>query len=80
MEKLVRFQSKGLVTIPKRFRQELGLEKDSLAKIKKEKGKLILEPIRTLPYPVRSYSGKELEKFLEIDSEETKELKKKGLL
>lgn len=79
-EELVKLQSKGLITIPKRFREEFAFEDNSIVRIKKDKGRLILEPVRTLPYPVRSYSKREIKEFLKLDAYETKELKRKKLL
>lgn len=79
-EEIVKVQTKGLITIPKDFRDELGFEESSLARVKKEKGRLILEPVRALPYPVRSYTKKEVEKFVKEDKKETKALKNKSLL
>jgi len=37
---LVKILPKGLVTIPKKLREDVGLEENSLARIKKEGGKL----------------------------------------
>ena len=79
-EKLVKIQPKGLLTIPKKFRSELGFEENGLARIRKEKGRLVLEPVRTLSYPVRKYTIKELGDFLALDREESKKLRKKDLL
>lgn len=79
-EILVKIQSRGLLTIPKKFRQALALEENNLARLKKEKGRLIIEPVRTLPYPVRSYTQKDLKGFIDLDKKETQELKKSGLL
>ena len=50
------------------------------ARVKEEKGRLVIEPVRILPYPVRSYSQADLEEFFAEDEQETKILKKKGLL
>ena len=58
----------------------MGFEESNLARLKQEKGRLILEPVRTLNYPVRSYTDKELEEFIKLDKEESKKLRKKGLL
>lgn len=55
-EDIVKMQSKGLLTIPKRFREELGFEEDGLVRVMEEKGRIVLEPVRILDYPVRSYS------------------------
>ena len=36
--------------------------------------------IRTLSYPVRSYTDKELQEFFDLDERETRLLKTKGLI
>ena len=77
---IVKVQTKGLVTIPKKFRDDLGFEENGLVRMRKEKGSLVLEPVRILPYSVRSYTDKEIEKFLKEDRKETRELRKKNLL
>jgi len=69
-----------VITIPKNYRDELGLGKDDLIRMKKNKGRIIFEPVRTLPYPVRSYTKSEVDEFSQEDKKETKILKKKGLL
>ena len=78
-EEIVKIQPKGLITIPKRFRQALGFEENNLVRLKGDKGRLIMEPVRTLSYPVRSYTADEIDQFLKLDQEETKALRKKGL-
>lgn len=80
LEDIVKMQPKGLLTIPKRFREELGFEEDGLVRVKKEKGRIVLEPVRILDYPVRSYSKEEIDEFLALDRKEAKELKQKGLI
>lgn len=79
-EEIIKFQPKGLLTIPKKFRQNLGFEEKALVRIKAEKGRLIIEPVRTLPYPVRSYTDTEIKEFLAFDRKESEELKKKKSL
>lgn len=79
LEEIVKIQPKGLFTIPKKFRTEL-FEENGFARVRKEKGRLILEPVRTLPYPVRSYTDEEVKEFMDLDTYETKKLKAKGLL
>ena len=78
--KIVKIQTKGLITIPKEYRKELGFEESGLVRVKKGKGRIVIEPVRVLPYPVRSYTKKEIEEFLKLDEKESKRLKKKGLL
>lgn len=80
IEEIVKVQSKGLVTIPKKLRQRLGLEENGLIKLKEEKGRLVIEPLRTMPYPVRSYTEKDLKEFIELDKKETQILRKKSSL
>lgn len=80
VEEIIRILPKGLITIPKKLREELGFDENSLVRLKREKGRLIIEPTRTLPYPVRSYTEREIQEFIELDKKESKSLKKKKLL
>ena len=77
---IIKIQNKGLITIPKSFRDELGLTANSLARITKVKGRLVLEPLKTLPYKVRSYQETEIDEFLELDKKESRQLRKKGII
>lgn len=79
-EKLVKIQNKGLITIPKSLRDYLKLKTNSLVRMRKNKGSIIIEPVRTLPYPIRSYTDSELDSFFKLDEKESKKLKKEGLL
>ncbi len=79
-DEIVKILPKGLMTIPKKFRRELGFEENGLARVKKERGRLIIEPIFTLPYRVRSYNDQEINEFIDLDRKENKELRKKKLL
>ena len=71
-QQIVKVQEKGLITIPIAFREALGLKKDSFAKIYKENGKLILEPVSMLSYSVRSYTNEEIGDFVNLDRKESK--------
>lgn len=79
-EEIIKIQPKGLLTIPKSLRLRLGFVENSLVRVKEEKGRLIMEAVRTLPYPVRNYTDDEIALFLELDRKQSKELKKKGLI
>lgn len=79
-EEIAKLQPKGLLTIPKKFREDLGLEENKVVRLKKDRGRLIVEPVKTLDYPVRTYSQKELDEFFALDEKESKELKAKGFL
>ncbi|KKS79398.1 MAG: hypothetical protein UV54_C0035G0009 [Candidatus Beckwithbacteria bacterium GW2011_GWA2_43_10] len=79
-EEIAKLQPKGLLTIPKKFREKLGFSENNLVRLKADRGRLIVEPVKTLPYPVRTYSDQELKEFFALDDEESKKLKAKGLL
>lgn len=80
VEQIIKILPKGLITIPKKFRSDLGLEENNLARVKKEPGRLIIEPIRTLPYPVRHYTNEEIDEFFALDDKESRELREEGLI
>ena len=80
VEEIVRLQQKGLITIPKKFRIQLNIAENDLLRLKNEKGRIVLEPVRTLPYPVRSYTMQEINEFIALDARETKVLKKKKIV
>jgi AbrB family looped-hinge helix DNA binding protein len=77
---VVKIQARGILTIPKKVRQSLGLEEDSLARLLVEKGRLVIDPVRSLPYPVRNYTDKEIADFIKLDAKQTEELKGQGKL
>ena len=79
-EEIVRILPKGLMTIPISLRRKFGLKDNGLIKLVEDKGRLIMEPVFTLPYKVRTYSAQELKKFIDKDKKESKNLKRKGLL
>lgn len=78
-EEIIKLQPKGVLTVPKKMREGL-FDDMGIAKISRQGAKLIIEPIRTLSYPVRSYGEDDLRDFFELDEKETKELKSKGLI
>lgn len=79
-EDIVKLQERGILTIPRSIRTVMGLEKNSLIRIRQDRSRLILEPVRVLPYLARSYRSDDLEEFFELDAKESKTLKEKGLL
>ena len=65
-EEWLRVLTKGMVTIPKAWREELGFEEGKVIKAKKIANKIIIEPIeKSAPY--RIYSQKELTQFIKDD-------------
>ena len=79
LEEIVKIQPRGLFTIPKKLRTTLGFSDNSLIRVKEEKGSLVLEPVRTFPYPVRGYTEEDIKEFIELDKKESKVLRKKGI-
>lgn len=80
VEDIIKILPKGVITIPKKIRQFLGFSDNSLARVKAERGRLIIEPMSTLPYPIRNYTDQEITEFINKDKKETLELKIKSLL
>jgi AbrB family looped-hinge helix DNA binding protein len=74
LEDIVKMQPKGLVTIPKKIREYVGIAENDLVRVRTDRGRLTIEPVRTLAYPVRSYTDRELQEFIELDKKESKEL------
>lgn len=71
---------KGMITLPKIWREELGIKEGEVVLARKEKSKIIIEPLREREIPYRVYSQKELEQFLkddELSSELSKKIKAK---
>lgn len=80
LEDIVKMQPKGLVTIPKKLRDVIGIAENDLVRVRTDRGRLTIEPVRTLAYPVRSYTDMELREFIELDKKESKVLRKKKTL
>jgi len=78
-EQIILLQPRGVFTVPKKLREGL-FDSSGVARIKRMGRKLVIEPVRTLSYSVRSYTNSELDEFFELDEKETKELKTKGLI
>jgi len=61
----IRILSKGMITIPKAFRDGLGIKEGEIARIKKIGRRLVIEPREIADYEV--YSDDELKTMLEED-------------
>lgn len=66
-EEWLKVLGKGMVTIPKLWREELGLEEGDIVKAKKEGNKVVIEPQQSSLAPYRIYSNAEIDAFLEED-------------
>ena len=78
-EEIIKLQPRGVFTLPKKLREGL-FDENGLAKITRSGRKLVIEPIRTLSYSVRSYTDKEVQSFFDLDEKETKYLKEKDFI
>lgn len=65
-EEYLKILGKGMVTIPKEWRVELGLEEGDIVKAKKEGNKVVIE-LREGEAPYRTFSDQEIEEWLKID-------------
>ncbi|MBL7036269.1 hypothetical protein ISR94_00275 [Candidatus Microgenomates bacterium] len=78
-EQIIQLQPRGVFTIPKKLREGL-FDDMGIAKIMRLGRKLVIEPVRTLPYQARSYTDDELGDFYKLDDKETKKLRAKGII
>ena len=65
-EELLRVLTKGMITIPKSWRDELGINEGEIIKAKKSGYKIIIE-VKNKSVPYRIYSQEELKQFLKDD-------------
>ncbi len=64
----IRVLGKGMITIPKKWRDELEIEEGAIIKAKKIDQKVIIESTQKASFaPYRIYSRTELNQFLEDD-------------
>lgn len=67
-EEWLKVLGKGMVTLPKRWRDEMDLKEGDVVKAKKEGNKVVLESSTVSFAPYRVYSDDEIEEFLVEDS------------
>ena len=65
-EEWLKILDKGMLTIPKKWREELGFEKGKVIKAKKTGRTIVIEPIEE-EAPYRLYTDKEISEFLKAD-------------
>lgn len=58
---------KGMVTLPKKWRDDLGLTEGDVIKAKKEGSKVVIEGNRSKNAPYKIYSDAEIDEFLSND-------------
>ncbi|MBI2326979.1 AbrB/MazE/SpoVT family DNA-binding domain-containing protein [Candidatus Curtissbacteria bacterium] len=67
---------KGMVTLPKKWRQDLGMIMGDVVKAKKEGSKITIEPQKSSSVPYRIYSDAEIDQFIKEDKLEKRLAKK----
>ena len=67
-EEWLKVLGKGMVTLPKKWRDELGIENGDVVKAKKEGSKVIIEAKESKKAPYRVYTDAEIDAFLEEDT------------
>jgi AbrB family looped-hinge helix DNA binding protein len=79
MPTLVQFQSRGVLSIPKAIRDLLNLAQGSLAKVFVKNGAIVIKPVRVAAdedFVPRTYSKKEIERWIKEDTLDAKTNKK----
>lgn len=66
-EEWLRILGKGMVTLPKKWREELGIESGDIVKAKKEGDRVVIEAQKLTRVPYRVYSDNDIEEFLKED-------------
>ena len=68
-EEWLKVLGKGMITLPKKWRDEMGIENGDVVKAKKKGNKVVIEAqSQTRPtVPYRIYSAEEVKEFLEED-------------
>lgn len=74
-EEWLKILTKGMVTLPKSWRKELGIEEGKMVKAKMTDSQIIIEPLEK-PVLYRIYTKKELQQFVR-DDKLPKKLRKK---
>ncbi len=59
---------KGMVTLPKKWRDELGIASGDIVKAKKDGNRVVIEPQKSKLAPYRVYNDREIDKFLKDDT------------
>ncbi|MBI2594325.1 AbrB/MazE/SpoVT family DNA-binding domain-containing protein [Candidatus Curtissbacteria bacterium] len=66
-EEWLKILGKGMITLPKKWRDELGIESGDIVKAKKEGDRVVIEPQDAQSAPYRIYTDAEIDEFLKED-------------
>ncbi|OGK13961.1 hypothetical protein A3A93_04930 [Candidatus Roizmanbacteria bacterium RIFCSPLOWO2_01_FULL_38_12] len=66
-EEWLKVLGKGMVTLPKRWRDEMGIGSGDMVRAKKEGNKVVIEATKSQKVPYRVYTAREINEFLKDD-------------
>ena len=66
-EEWLKILGKGMVTLPKKWRDELGISSGDVVRAKKEGNRVVIEPRKNKLAPYRVYSDSEIDEFVKAD-------------
>ena len=66
-EEWLKILGKGMVTLPKKWRDELGISSGDIVKAKKDGNRVVIEPQKYRVAPYRVYSDSEIDEFVKED-------------
>ncbi|GEM_PF-1360877 len=66
-EEWLKILGKGMVTLPKKWRDELGIANGDIVKAKKEGNRVVIEAAKSKSVPYRVYTKEEISEFLKED-------------
>ena len=67
-EEWLKVLGKGMVTLPKQWRDELGIVSGDIVKARKRGNMVVIEPQQSKSAPYRVYSDSEIEEFFKTDA------------
>lgn len=74
--KVVKTQSKGMVTIPVEFREKLGIDPNSLLEVKMVEDGVLFVKLEVQPKEIEIYSDKQIAEWMKDDKIDPKTAKK----
>lgn len=66
-EEWLKILGKGMVTLPKKWREDLGISEGDIVKAAKKDGKRVVIEVKKNTVPYRIYSDADIEQFLKED-------------
>lgn len=66
-EEWLKILGKGMVTLPKKWRDELGISNGDIVKARKDGNRVVIETQKNKLAPYRVYSDSEIDEFMKND-------------